>query len=597
MAGLFSSNQSLFVLISLMISIMSSYTMFHFISHYKSGMRERHYGMIGGAAVFGFGLTSMHFVGMLTWDYMISFGWHLGLIFILGAGFAYLAFIRLGGGGGLRRIMASLYVSAGALAIHYVNMISGPISRFHINMGLFLVSVLLILAGSWGAFYWFDRKEGNFKLVSAILLGSSAAGMILIGMEAATIEYRDILTTDKLNDMMMLLVTIIGFETLFVPLGSLAAWFMNRRFNVVDERYKLLVENSMDMIAIMRNGRWEYVNKAGLQMFEAQREEELINRSVFEFLHPAYHEQLRKQFAGLDSDYNEARVPEEQEWYTVTGKLLHTEVVKTLTTFGSKPAVQVIVRDISERKKNEELLINSEKLYVAGQLAAGIAHEIRNPLTSLKGFLQLMASGRASSSQYFEIMKSELTRIEAIVSEMLMLSKPQVYELAVKDIRSIVNDTVILLEAQAIMHGIVLEFKHDEFPLWVNGVENQIKQVIINIMKNAIEAMPDGGTITVSCFGEGDTVTVRVVDEGPGIPGEQLQKMGQPFYTTKDKGTGLGLMVSYKIVDNHKGMIRVDSHLGTGTTMDIIFPLVDRESAAGEAGFPDSSPKDHTYAG
>ncbi|MCF2945017.1 ATP-binding protein [Paenibacillus tarimensis] len=571
--------------------------MFHFISHYKSGMRERHYGMIGGAAVFGFGLSSMHFVGMLTWDYMISFGWHLGLIFVLGAGFAYLAYIRLGGTGSLRRIMASLYVSAGALAIHYVNMISGPISRFHMDLGLFLMSVLLILAGSWGAFYRFDRKEGNFKLVSAILLGSSVAGMILIGMEAVTIEYRDILTADKLNDMMMLLVIIIGFETLFVPLGSLAAWFMNRRFNVVDERYKLLVENSMDMIAIMRDGRWEYVNKAGLQMFEAKREEEMINRSVFDFLHPAYHEQLREQLVNLNGDYDNSRAPEEQEWYTVTGKLLYTEVVKTLTSFGDKPAIQVIVRDISERKKNEELLINSEKLYVAGQLAAGIAHEIRNPLTSLKGFLQLMASGRAANSQYFDIMKSELTRIESIVSEMLMLSKPQIYELAVKDIRTILNDTVILLEAQALMHGIMLELKQHGSPLWVNGVENQIKQVFINIMKNAIEAMPDGGTISVTCFGEDDTVIVRIVDEGPGIAGDQLQKMGQPFYTTKDKGTGLGLMVSYKIVDNHKGKIRVDSRLGTGTTMDIIFPLADRDAAAGEAEAPGGEQKNHSFAG
>ncbi|MNF98689.1 Sporulation kinase A [compost metagenome] len=189
------------------------------------------------------------------------------------------------------------------------------------------------------------------------------------------------------------------------------------------------------------------------------------------------------------------------------------------TTLSGRPAFQIIVRDISERKKNEELLINSEKLYVAGQLAAGIAHEIRNPLTSLKGFLQLIS-----------------------------------------------------LEAQASLHNTAIVIESVEEPLWVFGVENQIKQVFINVLKNAIEAMVDGGTITVASLLEGEYVVTRITDEGPGIPKEQMAKMGQPFYTTKDKGTGLGLMVTYKIIDNHQGRIHASSEIGLGTTFTISFP-------------------------
>jgi signal transduction histidine kinase len=254
------------------------------------------------------------------------------------------------------------------------------------------------------------------------------------------------------------------------------------------------------------------------------------------------------------------------------GKMLHTEVVQTCTRLSGKPVFQVIIRDISERKKNEELLINSEKLYVAGQLAAGIAHEIRNPLTSLKGFLQLIASGRQAGKNYYDIMKSELNRIESIVSELLMLSKPQIYELTHKDIRHIMGDTMTLLEAQAILHNIEMELALREEPLWVRGVENQLKQVFINVLKNAIEAMIEGGKIIITCEREGDRIVVRIDDHGPGIPEEQLSKIGQPFYTTKDKGTGLGLMVSYKIVHNHQGSVRAQSRLGIGTTFEIILP-------------------------
>jgi two-component system sporulation sensor kinase A len=306
----------------------------------------------------------------------------------------------------------------------------------------------------------------------------------------------------------------------------------------------------------------------------------LLGKSIIEFLDPVQHAAMNKRLSALKPD--EGNAPIEQEWYTVRGNLLHTEVVETATTMAGKPAVQVIIRDISERKKNEELLINSEKLYVAGQLAAGIAHEIRNPLTSLKGFLQLLSSGRASGKNYFDIMKSELTRIESIVSELLMLSKPQIYELSFGDARMIVNDTITLLAAQAIMNNVEIQTKYDESPLWLYGVENQIKQVFINVLKNAIEAMPFGGSIHIYCLREGNDVVTRITDQGPGIDEEQLSKMGQPFYTTKEKGTGLGLMVSYKIVDNHNGRIRAASEIGRGTTVDIVLPYAEpaREDSA-----------------
>src|SRR5262249_55076755 len=162
------------------------------------------------------------------------------------------------------------------------------------------------------------------------------------------------------------------------------------------ERYRLLVENSLDTIAIFKGERWGYVNASGLRMFEAEMEKDLLDKPIYVFLPPSVHETVRERLRNLS--IRGSGGPYEQEWITLRGKTLHTEIVETMTTLDNEPAVQVIIRDISERKKNEELLINSEKLTVAGQLAAGIAHEIRNPLTSLKGFLQLIASGRVATS-------------------------------------------------------------------------------------------------------------------------------------------------------------------------------------------------------
>jgi signal transduction histidine kinase len=141
-------------------------------------------------------------------------------------------------------------------------------------------------------------------------------------------------------------------------------------------------------------------------------------------------------------------------------------------------------------------------------------------------------------------------------------------------------DTVTLLETQANLHNVMIECHADDRPLWVMGVENQLKQVFINVIKNAIEAMPDGGVVLIDMFLDGtDAISIRIQDEGAGISKEQLSTLGQPFYTTKDKGTGLGLMVTYKIIDNHQGQITAESEMGVGTIFRIRLPYKEYSSS------------------
>ncbi|MGG1216746.1 PAS domain S-box protein [Priestia endophytica] len=238
-----------------------------------------------------------------------------------------------------------------------------------------------------------------------------------------------------------------------------------------------------------------------------------------------------------------------------------------------------MLRDVTEKKEMEEQIRKSDTLQVVGQLAAGIAHEIRNPMTALKGFIQLLQNSidheeKDDFSLYFDVITSELQRIENIITDFLVLAKPQAIKHEQKDIIQIVQETMDLLTAQATLVNVQFHTEFDPSLPLLYCEPNQLKQVFINIMKNALEVMPIGGTLTVSVHAKDEKfIVVSIRDEGEGMPEERIKRLGEPFYTTKEKGTGLGLMVSYKIIEEHGGYIDVHSEIGRGTTFSIILPI------------------------
>lgn len=231
-----------------------------------------------------------------------------------------------------------------------------------------------------------------------------------------------------------------------------------------------------------------------------------------------------------------------------------------------------VSRDMTERNRMEELLRRSEKLTTVGQLAAGVAHEIRNPLTTLRGFLQLQQEKKMLIPLHIDLMLSELERINLIVSEFLILAKPQAVHFQQKDLRCILSDVISLLDSQAHLCGIEFESKFLEQPSTIHCEENQLKQVFINIVKNAIEAMPAGGIISIALANEPNSAVIIITDEGEGIPEEMLPKLGEPFFTNKETGTGLGLMISQRIIQAHKGSLEIKSEVGHGTEITIKLP-------------------------
>ena len=233
-----------------------------------------------------------------------------------------------------------------------------------------------------------------------------------------------------------------------------------------------------------------------------------------------------------------------------------------------------VFKDVSERIQMEEQLRKSDTLNVLGELAAGIAHEIRNPMTALKGFIQLLeGSIKEENTMYYQVITSELQRIDSIINEFLILAKPQAVRFQEKDVVGIMQKTVELLNAQAVLHNVQFELEPDAELPPIFCEPNQLKKVFINIIKNAIEVMPNGGTISIEIKQQEDMVLISIKDQGAGIPVEKIKRLGEPFYTTKERGTGLGLMVSFKIIEEHRGKVEIESEMGKGTTFLISLPI------------------------
>ncbi|MCL6518176.1 ATP-binding protein, partial [Alicyclobacillus sp.] len=239
---------------------------------------------------------------------------------------------------------------------------------------------------------------------------------------------------------------------------------------------------------------------------------------------------------------------------------------------GTPDYLIVLGRDITALQRVEERLRQSDKLVSAGELAAGLAHELRNPMTALKGFLRLLERRVCDHPEYFRIMQGELDRMDHIINEFLQLSKPHRLTPRETDLASVLADVASLLQTQAILHDVNLHTRLAADLPPILGDPGQLKQVFINLVKNAIEAMPTGGDVWLEAAASDGMVTAWVRDNGPGIAREVLAQLGQPFFTTKPYGTGLGLQVSRRIVEEHGGRMRIESEPGAGTRVAVSLP-------------------------
>ncbi|MCZ8515572.1 PAS domain S-box protein [Paenibacillus filicis] len=337
-------------------------------------------------------------------------------------------------------------------------------------------------------------------------------------------------------------------------------------------KYRRLIEDLPDGILVHSNERIRYLNETGCRLLGVKNKEELLNRSIYDIIVPAYKRDVEDRIQLLRQG---EKVPvRRQQFMTASGEPLDVEVHSLLMSYEGEPSIYVLFRDVSESQKTRELLQHSEKLTMVGQMAAGIAHEIRNPLTAIKGFIKLLQTVSGNKRSYWDIVTSEIERIEQILNELLVLAKPTAAQYKPEDLKTLLENVTTLIDSQAIMNNIEIVFDCEPNLPAIECDMNRLKQVFINFMKNGIEAMTQGGRLSVEVRRHAhDAVKVVIADQGCGIPPEKLARIGQPFFTTKEEGNGLGMMVSYKIIEDHNGKVKISSEVGVGTVIEILLPI------------------------
>jgi two-component system sporulation sensor kinase B len=225
---------------------------------------------------------------------------------------------------------------------------------------------------------------------------------------------------------------------------------------------------------------------------------------------------------------------------------------------------------VLERELMKREIMSSEKLNTLGELAASIAHEVRNPLTVVKGFLQLMQN-EEQKYPYIPLVLSELGRAESIINDYLNFAKPEFKKIEQVDLAELITEVMMLLNPLAIKSDVSLD-SFLEKNINMDTDKNQLKQVLVNIIKNAIEATQQDGRVFIKLLVSNNETMIIIKDNGKGMSKEQLERIGTLFYSTKDKGTGLGTTVSLRIIETMNGKVSYASELGKGTEVKVVFP-------------------------
>ena len=330
-----------------------------------------------------------------------------------------------------------------------------------------------------------------------------------------------------------------------------------------EERFRQLFERALDGMAILdQNGYIVNVNGAFCQMVEVV-EDQLIS---------THYSNLEN---GCDLTWDNAatlgRSGEGKRIRQSTGEKQYFSFTLSYEIYPKHHLV--IIRDVTEIKNAEEELRKTETTHVLGDLAASVAHEIRNPLSTVKGFLQLLEGNQAVNQELLQVVGVEMQQLEEIVNEFLLLSKREFVSYEAVNLNELLAELVDHLSKKAADRNINIVEVYGNIDVECTCIRSHIKQVIMNLINNGIESMPNGGQLKTKLkktrSGE---ILIEVEDHGEGIPDHLINRLGEPYYQTSEKGTGLGLMVSYKVIKEHGGHIDVTSKKGEGTVFSIKLP-------------------------
>lgn len=344
---------------------------------------------------------------------------------------------------------------------------------------------------------------------------------------------------------------------------------MEEALRLSEERFSKAFNSSPVSMSIssLENGLFININDS-FKKFIGLEHEEIIGRTALElnlWVNPSQRELIKRKLR----EYGFVR-DVEVYFHKITGEpRLVIFSAERIDVDGEEFMLSAYM-DVTEQRQMEIEMLRLDRLNLVGEMAASIGHEIRNPMTSVRGFLQLFEEKYVEDKEFLNIMIEELDRANAIITEFLSLAKNKLVELKPENLNSILNTILPMVIASARNQDMEVILDTGDIPdLLVD--EKEIRQLILNMVRNGLESMPAGGVLTIRTFIQGDSVILSIKDQGHGIEPEVLDKLGTPFFTTKEKGTGLGLAVCYGIAKRHNAKIQVDA-TPSGTTFNICFP-------------------------
>ncbi len=439
-----------------------------------------------------------------------------------------------------------------------------------ISKDIFLRNALLSDSKDSREYVFEGRKV--LEVVKPFSIDNTPYGIFRLGLSLE--DYNSVLHDTKRHILIVsLFIFLIGFIVMSFIIMNQNYRLLNESFGKMESFMKKVMDGiNSAILSVDEDLIITFSNKMTGEIFSLG-DRNLIGKN-YKLLFPSDELMVERSLSA------NANIDEIEKQYTMpSGKLLHLGIATSLITDenGRAKGVTALIRDLTLLRRLKDEVQEKERLKALGDLASGVAHEIRNPLNALRlSFERLKQEQGKGNDKLLEIITEEIGRIEKTVEDFLIFTKPFISRLKSVNINDILGETLSLLEGKAIEKGVLIKKVFQVIPD-VDGDEDALRKVFMNVLRNGIDAMENGGEIFVKTLKSKMGVEIRIVDTGVGISRDEAKRIFDPYFSKKKGGTGLGLSIAKRIVEVHKGQISVNSEIEKGTEIIIVFPIAVRE--------------------